>query len=282
MNTPHPDAHDVTLRSSIERDVTQHSPGNPGKRTKSGETDSGGVPWGGRTLSPQPFAGDTGEADPALVAALLAHRHRGDGEAEVVAALTTARVLVPVVATTGEGHPLPDHVRGDAGADMSLPLVASSGGTALPVFTSVRALAHWDAAARPVPVEATRAALSAVDEGCTALVLDPAGPDTFVVRRPALWALAQGRTWTPPEADGELLDAVVAALEPISGVGRVRLEPGRSAQTAVVIEVEPGLDQAALHRLTGQVGVRLGQVELLAERTESVQVRPLPGRPAPE
>ncbi len=38
----------------------------------SGATDSAGVPWAGRDLRSQPFAGDDGAADPALVAALQA------------------------------------------------------------------------------------------------------------------------------------------------------------------------------------------------------------------
>ena len=66
------------------------------------------------------------------------------------------------------------------------------------------------------PAEGPRAALSAVADGCDALVVDPAGPRPAVVRRPVLWALAQGRSWVPPAQDPEVLGAVEHAL---AGVG---------------------------------------------------------------
>ena len=73
-------------------------------------------------------------------------------------------------------------------------LKAPDGRTAMPVFTSAAALTAWHPEARPVAVYAARAALSAVAEGAELLVLDPGSEFTFVVRRPAVWALAQQRT----------------------------------------------------------------------------------------
>ena len=54
--------------------------------------DSAGVPWAGRTLVEQPFAGDDGTTDPALAAALT-----GGTLADVVRAWAPSRALVPVV-----------------------------------------------------------------------------------------------------------------------------------------------------------------------------------------
>ncbi|MBL8931513.1 MAG: SseB family protein [Kineosporiaceae bacterium] len=247
-------------------------PGAPGE----GPTDSHGLPWSGRTLNPQPFAGDPGDGDPQVLAALAAHATGTATEREVLAALAPARLLVPIVAVVGEGHPMPDHVRGDAGAEMSIPLLAGPAGTrALPAFTSVLALAAWDAEARPSPVEASRAALSAVDEDCTVMVIDPGSVHAFVVRRPPLWALAQGRTWTPPAEDGELAEAVRGALGLLPAVRAVRLEPGRRRELDLVLTLEPGLDAAGLKEVLSAVSHRLAGVTLLAERAESVELRPV-------
>jgi len=244
-----------------------------------GPTDSLGVPWAGRALGPQPFAGDPGDADPALLAALTGHAAGEQSEQAVLAALASARLLVPVLAAAGEGHPLPDRVRGDAGAEASIPLVAGpDGSTALPAFTSVAAMAAWDGAARPVPVESARAALSAVDEGCSAILIDPATAHAFVVRRPPLWALAQGRDWVPPHQDRAIAAAVAAALgaDPaIPGVVGVGLDAGRRAELAVVIRLVPGLDQAALAEGLAAVGERLAGLELLTERAASIELRPV-------
>src|SRR4051794_13012008 len=117
----------------------------------SGGTDSAGVPWAGRALTSQPFAGDDGRADPALAAALEA----GD-ERALADALATARVLVPVVAVLGEERAPagPSGLPSDKNADMAVAtLVGPDGRTALPVFSSLTTLAAWDATARPVPAE---------------------------------------------------------------------------------------------------------------------------------
>lgn len=257
----------------------QHIGPRPGRHGE-GPTDSLGVPWAGRDLTPQPFAGDPGEADPALLAALIGHAADPVGpvrEQHVMAALAPARLLVPIVARVGEGHPMPDHIRGDAGAEASIPLLAGPGGVrGLPAFTSVAAMATWDAAARPVPVEAARAALSAVDEDCDVMVIDAGSPHTFVVRRPPLWAIAQGRAWSPPSDDAELADAVRSALSPLTVVHEVRLEPGRRSELAVVLVLAPGLDTPGLQAVLADVSEHLAGVPLLAERAESLELRPVP------
>ena len=61
-------------------------------------------------------------------------------------------------------------------------------------FTGLDTLAAWRADARPVPVSASVAARSAIQEGAAALVLDVAGPTTYAVEGDVLDALARG--WT--------------------------------------------------------------------------------------
>jgi len=248
-------------------------PAGPTGAGGAGGADSAGVPWSGRTLTPQPFAGDDGTADPALAAALEA------GEpAAVAAALAAARVLVPVVAVLGDG-PAPTGPSGlpvDKAADMAVAtLVAPDGSRALPVFSSLAALATWDATARPVPAEGPRAALSAVQDGCTLLVVDPAGPLPAVLPRPVVWALAQGRAWLPPAGDPEVLDVVHACLD-VPEIDAARVEPLGVAGRRLVLAVRPGLDAAELSALVSAVRERLAAAPALAERVDALDLRIVP------
>ena len=179
-----------------------------------GATDSAGQPWAGRSLSGDDakihnFEDDDGTADAGYLAAIAGLAAGTGDEAAVVAALATARVFVPILAQLAEEGEAPDaHGDGlhgaatrDKQADMALvTLKAPDGRTAMPVFTSAASLKAWHPEARPVAVYAARAALSAVAEGAELLVLDPGSEVTFVVRRPAVWALARhspGRRRTP-------------------------------------------------------------------------------------
>lgn len=239
--------------------------------------DSAGIPWQGRRLTPQPFAGDDGRPDPGLVAALAAV-DAGDGTlADVVAALGPARLLVPLVAVVGDEHPLPTHQRGDLGADLALvTLTLRDQRRVLPVFSSVETLTRWDPAARPVPVESGRAAQAAVAEDCEDLLLDAAGPVALTVPRPAVWALGAGRPWTPPALDGELRAALEAAVRPVPDVHRLDLEPYGDAGVRVEIYVTAGLSRAELDAVVHAVRALVSEVELVAERVNALQLRVLP------
>jgi hypothetical protein len=240
--------------------------------------DSAGVPWAGRTLSPHGFESDDGTAPRALVTAL----EDGDTQA-ILSALAGARLLVPVVAVLGESEPVsaePGALYADKSADMALvTLKAPDGRAALPVFTSVETMAAWDASARPVPVESRRAALSAVDEGCSLLVIDPAGPATAVLPRPALWALAQGHDWTPAPRDPQVHAAVRDAVQVLEPVVDVTCEPGERAELRVVLAVRPGLDRDGLDALTSAVSQRLAASEVVAERVDSLELKVRPASP---
>jgi SseB protein N-terminal domain len=242
-----------------------------------GRADSTGVPWSGRTLTPQLFAGDDGRADPRLTPALA-----GGDEEVLAAALAASRVLVPVVAVLGDQPaPLgPTGLPADKNADMAVGmLVGSDGRKALPVFTSLDTLSAWDGAARPVPVEGPRAALSAVAEGCEALVVDPAGPRPRLVRRPLVWALAQGRPWIPAARDPDVVAAVGAAADAVPGVHAVGCEAGDRGDLAVLLAVRPGMDGDGLSAVVGVFRDRLAASELLAERVEGLEIRVVPSWP---
>ncbi len=210
----------------------------------------------GRPIPDPGFPGDDGTADPALSAALQAWVEDEDLEAPVYAGLARARVLVPVVAVLAEEAPVgPGALRREKSTDMALvTLVGTDGRRALPVFTSVSSLAAWRRDARPVPVEAARAALSAAGEGAELLVLDVAGPVTFLVEGPVVAALARGRQLRPLYADADVLTAVADALHPEPTVRSAWLEPVAGADARLVLVLDAGPDRPAVaSRVAGAV-----------------------------
>jgi hypothetical protein len=139
------------------------------------------------------FAGDTGEADATLAAALAAYSRSEIPHGDVLLALQDARLLVPVVAMLGEVEYDDRGLAHDKTSDMAAVLMQGADGRlALLAFTSTEALARWNPDARPVPVVAKLAAQSAVQEEAAALVIDIAGPATYVIEGDDLTALASG------------------------------------------------------------------------------------------
>jgi hypothetical protein len=219
----------------------------------------------GRELPPSsPFAGDDGAADPRLTRELDALGAGRGSLADVVAALAGARVLVPVLS--------------DAGASVGIVgLLAPDGRTALPLFSSVATMAAWRPDARPVPSLVARAALSAVGEGWEVIVLDPGGPVTVHVPRPAVWALAQQVRWDPAVVAGVVVEpvrsAVTAAVTRVPEVARADVVPGRRAEVAVVLALAPGLDRAGLDDVLARVNAALAADQTVAERVDSLELR---------
>lgn len=266
-----------------------------------GATDSAGQPWAGRSLSGDDakihnFEDDDGAADAGYLTALAALAAGTDGEASVVASLATARVFVPILAQLAEeGEAVADahggELHGDKQADMALvTLKAPDGRTALPVFTSAAALATWHREARPVAVYAARAALSAVAEGAELLVLDPGSATTFVVRRPAVWALARQHAWTPSYSDPAVAEAVEAAAAGVPALRRVEIHPGGGVASAqaggrelpgggagpelrVVLYLEDGLDAGAVQTLVAGLNDAWARNETFAERVDSIEIK---------
>lgn len=260
-----------------------------------GASDSSGQPWAGRNLSGDAakihnFEDDDGTADAGYLAAVAALLGGTGSEAEIVASLATARVFVPVVARLAEEAGGVGGLHADKQADMALvTLQAPDGRTAMPVFTSAAALETWHPQARPVAVYAARAALSAVSEGAQLLVVDPGSSVTFVVRRPAMWSLAQQRDWTPSYLDGELESALETSADAYPAVRRIEILPGAGVASTtadgmamagggpgpelrVVLYLEDGLDAAAVQDLVAGLNGRWAQNELFAERVDSIEV----------
>ncbi|MBW4094532.1 MAG: SseB family protein [Acidobacteria bacterium] len=260
-----------------------------------GSADTAGQPWAGRNLAGESayhnFEQDDGLASPAYTAAIASLRQGIGSEAAVVESLATARIFIPIVATAAQVESTAEGHYADKESDMSLvTLTGPDGRRALPVFTSTAALERWHSTARPVAAYAARAALSAVAEEASMLVVDPGADFTFVVRRPAVWALAQQRPWLPSYQDPRVAAVVEATAAPAVAVVAVRLDAGsgvaaRDAAGATVpgggvgpelrltLSLQSGLTEAQVNALVGELQSRLSANELFAEAVDSLEIR---------
>jgi hypothetical protein len=154
-----------------------------------------------RTIPDPGFAGDRGEAAPALAEALASYAAGSGPYVDALAAVRGARLLVPVVAVLGEAE-VDEHGRThDKTSDMaSVLLRGADGRMALLAFSGLASLAAWDAQARPVPVTARTAAQAALQDGAAAVVVDVAGPASIVIEGEDLLGLAHG--WTLAKVGG--------------------------------------------------------------------------------
>lgn len=149
--------------------------------------------FAGARILESSFPDDTGACDPAVAAALTAYTSGEGGFAAAVVALGPSRLLVPVVALLGEVEYDDQGLAHDKSSDMAAVLVTGADGRmALLAFTSTESMARWNPGARPVAVPARVAAQSAVQEEAAALVVDIAGPATFVLEGQDLDAFAAG------------------------------------------------------------------------------------------
>jgi len=245
-----------------------------------GGTDSAGRPWAGRRFERNPFTGDDGSAPEALAKAVDRFRDGSGSEAEVVAAFGSSRLLIPLIAVLGSGETGEHGLVVDKSAELSIVTVAGPDGRdVMPVFGSVEAMSRWNREARPVPADGVRVALAAASESTDLVVLDPTSPTEFVIRRPALWAVARSQSWTPSHRDPEVLAEFTRSAESERDVYGVSLAPGdpdcRLAGPELVVELRlrGGLDRAALDGLVDRMQRRWALSELIAARVDSLALR---------
>lgn len=218
--------------------------------------DSAGQTFAGRALDPTGFEADDGTADEALVIA----RANPTDERAWMAALARSRFLVPVVAMPGEVEEI-DGLTVDKTSDMAMvTLTAPDGQRALPVFTGTYALSEWDEAARPIPVEAARAAQAAISEQCDVIVVDVSGPDTIVLRPSMIYALATNREWLPGHEDPFVAQSVAQALaaeENVVDHDLIAGEPQGQGVLGIRLRLPTGLQPQQIQDLATRVGERL-------------------------
>jgi len=243
-------------------------------------SDSAGTPWEGRHFEDNLHGDDDGSAPERLIEALRRFRSRELGQADVVDALRDSRLLIPLVARLGElGHG--EHgLAVDKSAELSIVTVSGPDGrNVMPAFSSVEAMRGWNPKARPVPADAVRVALAAASEDTDLVVLDPTAPTEFVVRRPALWALAQSKPWSPSYLDEEVLAAFMASAAPERDIATVALDSGdvdarlSGPELIVRLGITPGLDRAELDGLLARMQERWSISELIGARVDSMGVR---------
>ncbi|MEU8139950.1 SseB family protein [Streptodolium elevatio] len=217
----------------------------------------------GKSIPDPGFSGDDGTADAALTAALADTSPRPE---DVLAALAGARLLVPVVAILGEQEDTaPGELKREKSSDMAVPTIAGpSGRKALPAFTSTDALARWRPDARPVPVDARRAALATYAEGADTLLLDLAGPVPYEVTGPALRALAEGRELLPPHRDDTVREAVRAAAAEEPAVSAAYLTEG--ATSDLLLTLASNASPADITAAARRIATRLAEAEALRAR----------------
>jgi len=223
------------------------------------------------------FSDDDGSADARLAQALIKFSHGHTSLADVVDALAYARVLIPVVASGEQRHVGRHGLEQDEVASTGVVAVEMPDGrTALPVFTDVDAMKAWSEHARPIPAEGPRAALAAVAEGWSALVLNP-GMETVLIPRPAVWALGQGVPWRPAVVDGavarDIREAIAEAVEVDESLRAVDAVPGRGAEVAIVLRLVEGLTRPELDAVVERVQHQLAQSSVVAQRIDSVELR---------
>ncbi|MGO1306280.1 MAG: SseB family protein [Microbacterium gubbeenense] len=247
----------------------------------SGNTaDSAGQAWEGRAFQPNPAAGDDGSADPALLAALVDFREGSGGGEGVVNALRRARVLVPLIAEKGDEGVGPTGLAVDKTQELSIVTVAAPDGRkVLPAFTSVDTMRAWNPLARPIPVVGTRAALAAAGEDTDLIVLDPTSPTEFVVRRPAIWAIAQEQPWEPSWLSTEVAEAFHRSIGSELAVQDIAISAGdpearlHGPELTVTLTLVAGLERAELDTILGRLAKRWAAEDRIAVLVDSMQVR---------
>lgn len=229
--------------------------------------DTAGVPFRGRTLTHTGFPGDEGGADEDLANALT---DLGAEEA-LVAAFAAARVLAPVVAVADDVDMSGEHAVEKSTDMAAVTLVAADGQRALPVFTSLASLSDWDPTARPVAISAVHAARAAMSESCDVMVLDVAGPVTWVARPSVVRALARGRSWRPALDDPVVRDSLAAAVGAESEVVGFELRAVEPRGTlGVRLGLQPGLGSEAVHGIITRISARLADDDEFRTRVDGL------------
>jgi hypothetical protein len=244
--------------------------------------DSAGRPWANRSFGhhDQSHADDDGSAPAALIE-VLERFHRGSAShGDVVDVFRSARFLIPLVAEAGGVERNAEGLRVEKTQELSIVSVAGPDGrSVLPVFSSVEAMSRWNRTARPVPADGTRVALAAASDGTELVVIDPGSETEFALRRPAVWAVAQGEPWTSAAIDPAVYSAFAASIATELGVISVRVtdgDPGarlRGPEVQVVLELVSGLTRTELDQILERLARRWAADDLVATRVDSLAVK---------
>lgn len=245
-------------------------------------SDSAGRSFGGRSFSaaPSPWAGDDGSAPAGYLDAVSAFRAGRAPVESVVDVLSGVRLLVPLLAGLAEAGVADDGRTVDKEAELALVTVAGPDGRrVLPAFSSAASMQAWNPAARPIPAPARQVALGAAGDGTELVIVDPASPERFGLRRSALEALARDVPWVPPWSDAGIGRAVRAAVAGEPDVTTARVSAGdpeavfAGPEVLVTIVLHETLDQQRVAELLARVQRRWTEDPLIRARVDSMTVR---------
>lgn len=239
-------------------------------------TDSAGVPWEGRTFQPNPHAGDNGETPADVSEALGAWRDGTGTYSALIAAFATNRFLIPLVAHAGDDFDADNPVMEDKIQELSVVTVAGPNGEkVIPVFTSAAAMKTWNAEARPIPIDARRVALAAASEHTDRIVVNP-GTDSVVIRRPAVWAMAQGVDYLAPWESAEFRAKTRALLADVEHLDEVTLSAGDPRSTgdgsdvSLSLTIVAELDPETVRAVIDEVQARVSGSELFTSQVDAL------------
>ncbi len=243
-------------------------------------SDSAGVPWEGRELEENRFAGDDGSAPKEFVTAISGFRSGDLGQADVVDALRVSRLLVPLLAQLGESEIGANGLKIDKSAELSIVTVkAPDDQDALVVFSSVAAMQRWNPSARPVPTDAIRVCLAAASQLSTRVVIDPGSDTEFVIRRPAIAQIAQSLDWQPAELNPSVRGVVGQSVASESQVVDFELRSAdpevklAGAELEVALKLVNGVSPADVRELLERVSKYWAESEAFALAVDSVTIK---------
>jgi hypothetical protein len=140
----------------------------------------------------------------------------------------------------------------------------------------------WKPEARPVPVEARRAALAAVADGAQWIVIDPQSPTEIVLRRPTVEAIAQGTPWVPNQIDPMLQSVFDESITDEPFVKAIRMTSGdpdargRDEELVVQVVLPPSLEQNEVERVVRSLSNKWAQQEIFSQRVDSMRLQLVP------
>lgn len=242
-------------------------------------SDSAGQSWSGRDLRPNPFSGDSGQADAGLFEALEKVGREPlepDLHRDVLTALTRARLYAPIVPMALDQQVGDDGLMVDNSSEMAMVrLQAEDGRECTPGFSSIPPLTAWHPDARPVPIESERLVLGAIEADSQLVVLDPGTETSFLLRRPAMFAFVRGLEWTPSWADAEVGRRLAGIGESFPWLERLSLSPGSrqvnvgGPELGISLGVQSQVPAAEVQRFQETVAAD----EELVEKIDSVAIR---------
>lgn len=271
--------------------ATEHSTGHRFGSTNM--ADSAGQPWAGRAFESNPWSDDDGTTPEPYASALAVLRdlpaeallERARAQKFVVDAIRECRFLIPLLAEAGDLGFTEEGLKVDKTQELAVVSVKGPNGQrVLPVFSSVAAMSVWNPEARPVPADARRVALAASSDGAQWIVIDPGSDTEFVVRRPAVEAIAKGEPWTPspidPSVDAGMINSIAGEFR-IQNISLVVGDPdarGLSEELVVQVKLVPGLSQQELDDVVSSLSRRWAENPRLGLKIDSLRIQLISGQ----